>query len=87
MVLLFSQAVGFAAMPAMAALLIVAGIQSIKVGEVRDVWDVGLGPRAIMLVTFAATLAVPVQWAVFIGVILSALVYFFSAADDVQIVA
>lgn len=86
-VLLFSQAVSFAAMPAMAALLIVAGIQSIKVEEVRDVWDVGLGPRAVMLVTFAATLIVPVQWAVFVGVVLSALVYFFTAADDVQVVA
>lgn len=86
-VLVFSQAVSYAAMPAMAALLIVAGLQSIKVGEVRDVWDVGPGPRAIMVVTFAATLIVPVQWAVFIGVILSALVYFFTAADDVQVVA
>lgn len=86
-VLLFSQAVSYAAMPAMAALLIVAGIQSIKVGEVQDVWDVGLGPRAVMVVTFAAILIVPVQWAVFIGVVLSALVFFFTAADDVQIVA
>ena len=86
-VLLFSQAVSYAAMPAMAALLIVAGIQSINVGEVQDVWEVGLGPRAVMLVTFVATLIVPVQWAVFIGVLLSAIVYFFTSADDVQIVA
>ena len=86
-VLLFSQAVGYSAMPAMAALLIVAGIQSIKVGEVQIVWEVGLGSRALMLVTFVATLIVPVQWAVFIGVLLSAIVYFFTAADDVQIVA
>jgi SulP family sulfate permease len=85
-VLLFSQAIGFAAMPAMAALLIVAGVQSIKVEEVRDVWDVGLGPRSVMLVTFAATLIVPVQWAVLIGVILSAIVYFFTAADDAKVV-
>ena len=84
-VLLFSRAVSFAAMPAMAALLIVAGIQSIKVGDVREVWKVGLGPRAVTVVTFAATLVVPVQWAVFVGVILSALVYFFTAADDVQV--
>jgi SulP family sulfate permease len=72
-------------MPAMAALLIMAGIQSIKIGEIRDVWEVGAGPRSVMLVTFACTLMVPVQWAVFIGVILSGLVYFFSAADDVHV--
>jgi len=85
-VLLFSQAVSYAAMPAMAALLIVAGLQSIKIGEVREVWGVGAGSRAVMLVTFAATLLVPVQWAVFIGVILSTLVYFFSAAEDAQVI-
>jgi SulP family sulfate permease len=85
-VLIFARAVSFAAMPAMAALLIVAGIQSIKVEDIRDVWDVGLGPRAVMLVTFGATLVLPVQHAVFVGVVLSALVYFFSAADDVDVV-
>jgi SulP family sulfate permease len=85
-VLLFARAVSFAAMPAMAALLIVAGIQSLKVEDIRDVWDVGMGPRAVMLVTFGATLVLPVQHAVFVGVVLSALVYFFSAADDVEVV-
>jgi SulP family sulfate permease len=85
-VLLFSQAVSFAAMPAMAALLIVAGIQSINIEKVRHVWDVGVGPRSVMVVTFVATLIVPVQWAVFIGVILSGIVYFLSAADDVKVV-
>jgi SulP family sulfate permease len=85
-VLIFARAVSFAAMPAMAALLIVAGIQSIKVEEIRDVWDVGMGPRSVMLVTFAATLVLPVQYAVLAGVVLSALVYFFSAADDVKVV-
>jgi SulP family sulfate permease len=85
-VLLFSQAVSFAAMPAMAALLIVAGIQSINIEKVRHVWDVGVGPRSVMVVTFVATLIVPVQWAVFIGVILSGIVYFLSAADDVKVI-
>ena len=28
---------------------------------------------------------VPVQWAVLVGVVMSALVYFFTAADDVQV--
>lgn len=84
-VLLFARAVSFAAMPAMAALLIVAGVQSIKVEAIRDVWDVGMGPRAIMLITFAITFVVPIQYAVLIGVLLSGIVYFFTAADDVQI--
>jgi SulP family sulfate permease len=84
-VLLFSRAVGLVAMPAMAALLIVAGIQSIKKEEVLDVWDVGWGPRLVMLVTFALTLTLPVQYAVLAGVILSVLVYLVSSAQDVRL--
>ena len=44
-VLLFSQAVSLVAMPAMSALLIVAGVQSIKREEFKDVWAVGMLPR------------------------------------------
>jgi SulP family sulfate permease len=84
-VLLFSRAVGLVAMPAMAALLIVAGIQSIKGEEVLDVWDVGWGPRLVMLVTFALTLTLPVQYAVLAGVVLSILVYLVSSAQDVRL--
>ena len=84
-VLLFSRAVSAVAMPAMAALLIMAGIQSIKVEEVRDVWDVGWGPRIVMVVTFATTLILPVQYAVFAGVILSVLAYLISSSQDVQL--
>jgi SulP family sulfate permease len=84
-VLLFSRAVSLVAMPAMAALLIVAGIQSIKVEEVLDVWDVGWGPRLVMLVTFALTLTLPVQYAVLAGVVLSVLVFLVYSAQDVRL--
>jgi len=84
-VLLFSRAVSLVAMPAMAALLIVAGMQSIKVEEVLDVWDVGWGPRLVMLVTFALTLTLPVQYAVLAGVVLSVLVYLVYSAQDVRL--
>jgi SulP family sulfate permease len=84
-VLLFSRAVSLVAMPAMAALLIVAGIQSIKGEEVLDVWDVGWGPRLVMLVTFALTLTLPVQYAVLAGVVLSIMVYLVSSAQDVRL--
>ena len=50
-ILLFSQAVSLVAMPAMAGLLIVAGVQSIKRDRVADVWSTGWAPRVVMLVT------------------------------------
>ncbi len=76
-VMLFSQAVSMVAMPAMAAVLIVAGFQSIKRERIADVWATGWPPRIVMLVTLALTLAIPLQQAVFLGVLLSILAYFF----------
>jgi SulP family sulfate permease len=87
-VLLFSGAVSLVAMPAMAALLIVAGFQSIKLERIQDVWDTGWAPRAVMVVTLLLTLAVPLQRAVFLGVLLSILFYFlFSSSKEVRVTA
>lgn len=84
--LVFVRAVSLIAIPAMAALLIVAGIQSIRLDEVLDVWDVGPMPRMIMVVTIIATLSLPVQWAVLFGVVLSVIVYFIESANDIELV-
>jgi SulP family sulfate permease len=85
-VLLFSGAVSMVAMPAMAALLIVAGIQSIKVERIQDVWDTGWPPRIVMMATLLLTLAIPLQRAVFLGVVLSILFhYFFTSSKEVRL--
>ena len=76
-ILLFSQAVSLVAMPAMAGLLIVAGFQSIKRDRIADVWSTGWAPRIVMLVTLVLTLLIPLQQAVFVGVVLSILAHFF----------
>ncbi|MBP8293390.1 MAG: SulP family inorganic anion transporter [Caldilineaceae bacterium] len=76
-VLLFSRAVSVVAMPAMAGLLIVAGFQSIKSERIRDIWATGWAPRIVMAVTLGLTLVIPLQQAVFLGVVLSILVHFF----------
>lgn len=76
-VLVFSPAVSQVAIPAMAGLLIVAGVQSIKRERIADVWATGWPPRIVMLVTLVLTLAIPLQQAVFLGVLLSVLAYFF----------
>lgn len=76
-VLLFSRAVSVVAMPAMAGLLIVAGFQSIKSERIQDIWATGWAPRIVMGVTLLLTLIIPLQQAVFFGVLLSILVHFF----------
>ena len=85
-VLLFSRAVSMVAMPAMAALLIVAGFQSIKTERIKDVWATGTAARLVMLFTLVLTLAIPLQKAVFLGVLLSILVHFFvTSSHEVRV--
>ena len=84
---LLADGVGYLAMPAIAALLVVAGIEAIKPARIGDVWHSGWEPRVIMLVTFIATLVLPVQQAVFIGVALSMLHYLYASSVDVRIVS
>jgi len=73
------------AKPAIAALLIVAAVQAIRFGEIYDVWHTSLAARLVMLVTFGATLALPVEQAVAIGVALSVLLHLWNASLDVQV--
>jgi len=60
-------------MPALAALLIVAGFQSLRVEQAVMAWKTGRISQVVMLVTFLATLIVPLQFAVLFGVALSIL--------------
>jgi SulP family sulfate permease len=86
-VLIFNQAVSLVAMPTMAGLLIVAGYQSIKTDRFADVWSTGWVPRLVMLVTLALTLLIPLQRAVFAGVLLSILAHFFvTSSREVRLV-
>lgn len=73
-------------MPALAALLILAGIQSIKPRDVCSVWQAGWPSRLAAVVTFTATLFLPIQVAVGVGVVLSALLYVSESSTDVSVV-
>ena len=83
--LIFGNEVENLAMPAIAALLIVAGFEAIKVHAIRDVWDTGWGPRGIMLFTFVMTLALPVQYAVLLGVILAMGQFIYQSSTDIGV--
>ncbi|HEY54414.1 MAG TPA: SulP family inorganic anion transporter [Caldilineae bacterium] len=85
-VIFFGDQVENVAVPAIAAVLIVAGFSTFKFEAIRDIWDVSRSSRMVMLVTFIATLTVQIQEAVFIGVVLSILDFMYTSAQDVQIV-
>lgn len=85
-VVLFGNLVEYLAMPAIAALLIVAGYEAIKVDAIRDVWHTGRAPRGILLFTFIMTLALPVQYAVLLGVLLAMGQYIYQSSTDLRLV-
>lgn len=74
------------AMPALGALLILAGASSIKLREIRAIWYVGWSPRIACITTFLATLFLSIQAAVAIGVALSALLYVNRSSTDISLV-
>ncbi len=72
--------------PALAGLLILAGFQSLKPGELARTWQTSLSSGAAALITMLATLLVPIHVAVLIGVILSLLLVGINSARTVLVV-
>jgi SulP family sulfate permease len=85
-VLLFANLIELVAMPALAGLVIVAGVQMINVTAIRTVWQTNKIARAIMLITFGFTLVMPLQYAVLLGVAITILLFVFQQSNALRIV-
>ena len=88
-VILFPALVAYVAMPALGAMLILAGLSSIRPAEIASVWRSGGEARLAGGATFLAMLFLPIQAAVGIGVVLSALLFLrrtYTAIRVVQLV-
>jgi SulP family sulfate permease len=82
--LLFGGVVEYIAMPALAGLLIVVGIETIKPHDIWGVYKTGSVPAVVMGVTFALTLVIPLQFAVLVGVGMSMILYVFRQANQLD---
>ena len=85
-ILLFAEVIKLIAMPALAGLLMVVGFQTIKPVNIQTVWQTGLMPRTVMLITFVATLIMPLQYAVLLGVAISILLFIGQQANRITLV-
>ncbi len=74
------------AMPALAGLLILVGLQLIKPRDVASVWRAGWPSRLVGSATFIATLVLPIQAAIGLGVAISTMVYISRSSADITIV-
>jgi len=85
-VLLFANLVELVAMPALAGLVIVAGVQMINLNAIQTVWQTNKIARTIMLITFGSTLIMPLQYAVFLGVAISILLAVIQQSNTIRVV-
>ncbi|MCS6846040.1 MAG: SulP family inorganic anion transporter [Caldilineales bacterium] len=72
-------------MPALAALLIVAGLQGLRLEAAQTIWFTGRVPGVVMIITFLATLFLPLQYAVLLGVALSVVLYVVQQSNKVVV--
>jgi sulfate permease, SulP family len=84
-VLLFGSVVGHLAMPALAGLLILVGVRTVKPADIESVWKSGLVPRVVMVVTFVLTMLVPLQYAVLVGVGVSVVLHVVQQSNQVRV--
>jgi SulP family sulfate permease len=84
-VLVFGDAVAEIAMPALAGLLMLIGIRTVKPGDLAAVWKAGLVQKVVLTVTFGLTMLVPLQYAVLIGVGLSIVLHVVRQSNQVSV--
>jgi SulP family sulfate permease len=72
-------------MPALAALLVVAGFQGLRVAEAKIAWNTGRISKVVMVVTFVGTLIVPLQFAVLFGMALSIVLQVFRQSNKIVV--
>jgi SulP family sulfate permease len=85
LVLVFSGLLSLIPMAALAALLIYSASGAIKFGAIKSVANVTNSTFLTMVVTFIATLVVPLQQAVVLGVVLASVLFIYRASTDVRV--
>ena len=73
------------AMPALGALLILAGATSLNRRDIHSIWKAGWASRLAAIATLLAAIFLSIQAAVGIGILLSALLYVSRASTDVTL--
>jgi SulP family sulfate permease len=84
-ILLFAGVAGHIAMPALAGLLMLVGLRTLKPDQVRMVWRTGRTQATVMSTTFVLTLLIPLQYAVLVGVGLSVILYVARQSNKVMV--
>ncbi len=85
-VLLLVDLVKLIPMAALGGLLVVVGIQNLQPEQIATVWRTNRVARTGMVLTLAATLTMPLQYAIVVGVAISTLLYVFQSSNRIKVV-
>ncbi len=84
--LVLGAAIEVVTLAALGAQLILAAISLIDVRQIRMVWRVSIPARAAMILTFACTMVLPLEYSIYLGVGLSLLLYLYASSQDIAAV-
>lgn len=84
-IVVFGNAMGHLAMPALAGLLILIGVRTVKPADLRSVWRTGVVQKVVVVVVFALTMLIRLQFAVLVGVGVSVLLHAVRQSNQVTI--
>lgn len=79
------EVVGNTAMSALAGLLMLIGIRTVKPAALQWVWRTGIVQKVVVGVTFVLTMLVPLQYAVLIGVALSIVLHVVRQSQELTV--
>ena len=85
-VIAFPGVISREVMPGLGALLVIAGVSIVDPSDLRSVWRGGWASRITAATTFLATLFLPIQFAVAVGVLLAALLYLNRSSTHITLV-
>lgn len=84
-ILLFAGVVEYIAMPSLAGLLIVVGVETVKPADIQSVWKTGRVQASAMTVTLVLTLLIPLQFAVLVGMGVSMILYIVRQSNQIVV--
>lgn len=73
--ILFSRLIRFIPIPALAAVIIVSSAGLVNFNLIKVTWQSRLSSRVVMIVTFISTLILPLEYAIYVGILSSILIY------------
>ena len=80
MLILFSAWIGIVPMSGLAAVVVVSAISLIDIEQIRLTWNTRMMSRIVLVTTMAATLLLPLQNAIYVGVILTIIIYLYESS-------